>query len=79
LYGRLDWNFYRSLGLLVEADAAWSPQGRAEDVLVSLNMKTNEKLAFKIGYRMLEGGADNDRVYTFSLFHYLVCGLTYTF
>jgi len=27
------------------------------------------------GYRILEGGADNEEVYTFSLFHYLVAGV----
>ena len=27
------------------------------------------------GYRILEGGADNDEVYTFSLFHSLVAGV----
>jgi hypothetical protein len=33
----------------------------------------------KIGYRILEGGADNDKVHTFSLFHYTVAGLVMTF
>lgn len=79
LYGRLRWDFHRYLGVFIEFDAAGSPQGRAEDVLLSMQLKPNERLTFKIGYRILEGGADNDKVYTFSLFHYAVCGLLYTF
>jgi len=31
------------------------------------------------GYRVLEGGADNDEVYTFSLFHYAVAGIEMRF
>jgi hypothetical protein len=27
------------------------------------------------GYRLLEGGADNDEVFTFALFHYAVAGV----
>ena len=30
-------------------------------------------------YRILEGGADNDTVYTFSLFHYAVAGMVLRF
>jgi hypothetical protein len=31
------------------------------------------------GYRILEGGADNDEVYTFSLFNYAVVGIEVRF
>ena len=33
-----------------------------------------ERVALMAGYRLLEGGADNDTVYTFSMFHYAVLG-----
>lgn len=36
-------------------------------------------LSLTAGYRILEGGADNDEVYTFSLFHYLVAGAAVRF
>jgi hypothetical protein len=36
-------------------------------------------VALRVGYRILEGGADNDEVYTFSLFHYIVAGLVVSF
>lgn len=66
-------------GLLLEGDALAAPQGRAEDVLLALNLWPDNKIGFKIGYRILEGGADNDEVYTFALLNYLVVGGTVTF
>jgi len=62
-------------GLLLEADAAAAPQGRAEDVLVALTRELRPGVSGRIGYRMLEGGADNPEVYTFAWLHYLVAGL----
>ena len=37
--------------------------------------KNQRYLSIKMGYRMLESGADNDEVYTFSMFHFAVFGL----
>lgn len=31
------------------------------------------------GYRFLEGGADNDEVFTFALVHYLAVGVVFRF
>jgi hypothetical protein len=66
-------------GLLVEGDALAAPQGRAEDVLAALTWKPADGLTLKAGYRILEGGADNDEVYTFSLINYAVLGFIYSF
>ena len=63
------------LGLLLLGDALAAPQGRAEDVLAALTYGKSDKFRIKIGYRILEGGAGNDEVYTFSLIHYVVFGL----
>ncbi|NLH50808.1 MAG: hypothetical protein GX444_19715 [Myxococcales bacterium] len=73
---RLNWLFAPNWALLFEGDALAAPQGRAEDVLLAVTPRLNEHLALKIGYRMLEGGADNDEVYTFSLIHYALVGMT---
>ncbi len=73
------WNINNQFGLLFEGDALAAPQGRAEDVLLALTYKITDQLKIRGGYRMLEGGADNDEVYTFSLFHYAVLGLSYSF
>lgn len=62
------------LGFLLEGDALAAPQGRAEDVLAALTFKLSDKITWKLGYRILEGGADNDEVYTFAMFHYASTG-----
>jgi hypothetical protein len=36
-------------------------------------------MAFKAGYRLLEGGADVDEVYNFALLHYISGGILITF
>ena len=66
-------------GLLLEGDALAAPQGRAEDVLLAGTYKFSDNLQGRIGYRILEGGADNDEVYNFALFHYASIGVSYTF
>ncbi len=62
--------FFAYLG----GDALAAPQGRAEDVALLLGYRISENFRVKAGYRILEGGADNDEVYTFSMFHYAVIG-----
>ena len=71
---KLDYIFNDRLNLLCMGDALAAPQGRAEDVLLAAVYNTSDKLKFKLGYRVIEGGADNDAVYTFSLIHYYVIG-----
>ena len=76
---RLLWNMDDHFGLLLEGDALAAPQGRAEDVLIAATYKLSERVGIRAGYRILEGGADNDEVYNFSLFNYASAGITYTF
>jgi len=76
---RAQWMISSRLGVLLDGDALAAPQGRAEDVLLALTASTSKNLQFKIGYRLLEGGADNDEVYTFALVNYLVLGATWRF
>jgi hypothetical protein len=70
------WQPTEQFGLVLDGDALAAPQGRAEDVLLAVTYKATSRLTFRAGYRILEGGADNATVYTFSLFHYAVAGLT---
>ena len=60
-------------------DALATPQGRAEDVLVAVQYQLQKNIDLKLGYRMLEGGADVDEVYNFALLHYLVLGVAISF
>ncbi len=70
----LDWRFAGRLGLRLEGDALAAPQGRAEDVFLGVTWAASPGLSLKAGYRVLEGGADNDEVYTFALVHFLALG-----
>jgi len=75
---RLFWHSYQKLGFLLEGDALAAKQGRAIDVLVAASYQFSSQLGIKAGYRILEGGADNDEVYNFALLHYLSVGVSYT-
>ena len=61
--------------LELEADALAAPQGRAEDVSLKGVVRLSDRVEVDFGYRLLEGGADNDEVYTFAFFHYAVAGV----
>jgi hypothetical protein len=75
---RFLWNPGSTVGLLVEADALAAPQGRAEDVLAAVVLRLSDSYTMRAGYRILEGGADNDTVYNFALLHYVAFGVTVT-
>ncbi|TNF29022.1 MAG: hypothetical protein EP319_07815 [Deltaproteobacteria bacterium] len=53
-------------------DGAAASQGRAFDVALKLRRKISKDYKLGFGLRGLEGGADNDKVYTFSYFNYAV-------
>ena len=72
---RMLWNPYEKFGILLEGDALAAPHGRAEDVLFAATYRLSDRLGLKAGYRILEGGADNDEVYNFALFNYASVGL----
>jgi len=76
---RTEWTPWEQLGFLLEGDALAAPQGRAEDVLLALKYSPVESIALKFGYRILEGGADNDTVYSFALLNYIVLGTLISF
>jgi hypothetical protein len=76
---RLFWHAYEKLGFLLEGDALAAKQGRAIDVLAAASFNLTNQFIIKAGYRILEGGADNDEVYNFALLHYLSVGVSYTF
>jgi hypothetical protein len=65
--------------LLVDFDGLAAPQGRAFDLGLSLGYALHPDWTLTFGYRTLEGGADNDRVYTFAWFNYLTVGFGYRF
>jgi len=64
------------LSLNLTMDAALAPQGRAVDAALKVRKKLGDKTKLGFGLRTLEGGADNDEVFTFSWFTYAVADLT---
>jgi hypothetical protein len=72
---RVLWKPSDKFGILLEGDALAAPQGRAEDVLIAATYRLSDRIGLKAGYRLLEGGADNDEVYNFALFNYAAVGL----
>ncbi|NOT45878.1 MAG: hypothetical protein HOP14_14855 [Acidobacteria bacterium] len=65
--------------LHIEGDALAAPQGRAEDVFAGVRTELSRGVWLDLGYRVLEGGADNDEVYAFALIHYAAAGLVLSF
>ena len=70
------WRLTPAFALVLDGDALAAPQGRAEDVTAALEATLREGVRARVGYRIVEGGADNDEVYTFSLVHHVGAGLT---
>jgi hypothetical protein len=75
---RAAWRFAGPFALSLDGDALAVPQGRAEDVALSLELASGD-LTFRAGYRLLEGGVDSDSVYNIALVHHLVAGVTCAF
>ncbi len=74
---RADFKVSERVGLLLAGDALAAPQGRAEDILAAITTRATDRIQLKLGYRLLEGGADNDEIYTFALVNYLVLGVVW--
>ncbi|MFN6945639.1 MAG: hypothetical protein ACK4ND_11900 [Cytophagaceae bacterium] len=66
-------------GILLEGDGLATPMGRAFDYQLAIPYSLTEHLTARVGYRILEGGADVQEVYNFSMFHYGLVGASYNF
>jgi hypothetical protein len=77
----LDTEYYlsRRWSLVADLDAAWAPQGRAIDLALKARYHIDRRWDVSVGYRTIEGGADNDSVYTFSWLHQAVVAVGFTF
>ena len=76
---RIMWAATDRVDLLLEGDALAAPQGRAEDVIAGALVDVTESVRLRIGYRVVEGGADNDEVYNFALLNYASAGIIVSF
>jgi hypothetical protein len=76
---RLLWRFSKPFSILSEGDALGASQGYAIDASAALQWHATENMSVRLGYRILDGGADSDSVYTFSRFHYSLLGVNFRF
>ncbi|NQZ19133.1 MAG: hypothetical protein HRT44_07755 [Bdellovibrionales bacterium] len=68
-----NWTFVADL------DGSAAPQGRAFDFSLKVRRRLSDSALIGLGYRTLEGGADNDKVFSFSWFNYAVVDFMYQF
>ena len=73
------WRFAPRWTLSADVDGWAVPQGRAFDVALKLYYDLNARWSVGLGYRMVEGGADVDSVYTFAWFHQAVVSVAFRF
>ncbi len=79
LYGGVRYSPSQRLALDLDVDALGAPQGYAVDLALRAETRLGQRAALFVGYRFLDGGADNDEVYTFATFHYATAGLVLRF
>ncbi|HSG90506.1 MAG TPA: hypothetical protein VLA56_14920 [Pseudomonadales bacterium] len=79
LHVRGAWHLDDRYSVVLDIDGAAAPQGRAVDAALLLRRQWPSGWYLSGGYRTLEGGADNDEVYTFAWQHYAVLGAGYRF
>ena len=73
------WRFAPGWYGLLDFEGLAAPQGRAIDVALKLGYDVTPNISVAGGYRILDGGADNDDLYTFARFDSAVLGLTWRF
>lgn len=64
---------------VLDVEALGAPQGRALDASTRLHYSFPLGLDVGLGYRTVEGGADNDKVFTFAWLHYAIMQVGYRF
>jgi len=64
---------------VLDFDGLAAPQGRAFDLALKMVRDFESGWSVGAGYRTLEGGADNDEVYSFAWLHYALVSASYRF
>ena len=75
LYG--DYKINNKWYFVFDMDGLASTQGRAFDMGLKLTYAISDRWYVGGSYRLLEGGADNDSVYNFAWFNYLLLSVGY--
>lgn len=77
LYGAARWQATPRFALEAEADAAAASQGRAIDASLKGVWAVTPRTELQLGLRVLDGGADNDEVFSFATFNSAVAGVAF--
>ena len=70
-----EWRLAPGWHLLADMDGLAGGPGRAIDATLKLGRDLDARWALRAGYRMVEGGADVNSVYTFAWLHYAAVSL----
>lgn len=79
LYFYSEYKFSTGFRAALDFDGLAAPQGRAFDVAIMGGYYFSPQFHANLGFRMLEGGVDNDTVYNFSQLNYLFTSLQINF
>jgi hypothetical protein len=79
LHVSADWRFTGRWFLLLDVEALAGGPGRAEDVALKISREVSPRWSLAAGYRLVEGGADVEEVYSFAWLHFAVVSATWRF
>jgi hypothetical protein len=74
-----EWRFAPGWRAVLDFEGLGAPQGRAIDATLQAGYDLTPSLHVSGGYRVLDGGADNDDIYTFARFDFAVLALHWRF
>ncbi|QDV05549.1 hypothetical protein Poly30_10470 [Planctomycetes bacterium Poly30] len=73
-----EWRFADRWVSVLDVEGSAAPQGRAFDVALTVGYDVRPGLRASLGYRTIEGGADNDEVYTFTWVNSAIASLRWS-
>lgn len=76
LHAAGEWRATPRWVMLADVDALAGGPGRAIDAALKVGYDRGGRVAYRVGYRTVEGGADVDEVYSFAWVHYGVASVT---
>lgn len=79
LHGSVEQRLGQRVSLIGDVDALGSGQGHAVDLSLRAQYAIDTNWAVSAGYRMLDGGADNDTLYNFARIEWLTLGVRRSF
>ena len=78
IYGGVRYQASDRLAIDFDLDGAAASQGRAIDAALRAETRIADGTSLFIGARVLDGGADNDEVYSFATFAYAIAGARFS-